>query len=65
MNQVLGMLGYWISPCYDPFLLGVRFETYEPFISLIFQFVSGRGKPWIPNQRIWGHDCILQSSVFC
>jgi hypothetical protein len=24
-----------------------RLETYEPFISLIFQFFSGRGKPWI------------------
>ena len=24
-----------------------RLETYEPFISLIFQFFSGRGKPRI------------------
>jgi hypothetical protein len=37
----------WISPCYDPFSLGVRFETYVPFISLILNFFSGRGKPRI------------------
>jgi hypothetical protein len=29
-------LGYWISPCYGPFLLGASFDTYEPFICLIF-----------------------------
>jgi len=23
-------LGCWISPCYGPFSLGARFETYEP-----------------------------------
>ena len=41
-------LGCWISPRYDPFSLGARFEIYEPFISLIFQpFFSGRGQPWI------------------
>jgi hypothetical protein len=37
-------LGCWISPCYGPFSLGVHFETYEPFISLIFKFFSGHGK---------------------
>jgi hypothetical protein len=26
---------------YGPFWLGARFETYEPFISLIFQFFFG------------------------
>jgi hypothetical protein len=31
-------VGCWISPCYCSFSLGARFETYEPFISLIFQF---------------------------
>jgi hypothetical protein len=30
-------LGCWISPCYGPFWLGARFETYEPFIFLVFQ----------------------------
>jgi hypothetical protein len=37
-------LGCWISPRYGPFSLSGRFETYEPFISLIFQFFSGRGE---------------------
>jgi hypothetical protein len=31
----------WISPCFGPFSLGTRLETYEPFISLIFQFFFG------------------------
>jgi hypothetical protein len=31
-------LGCWISPCYGPFLLGGRFETYELVISLIYIF---------------------------
>jgi hypothetical protein len=30
-------LGCWISPCYGPFSLGGCFETYEPFIYLIFK----------------------------
>jgi hypothetical protein len=33
-------LGCWISPCYGPFSLGASFETYVPFISLIFIFFS-------------------------
>jgi hypothetical protein len=40
-------LGCWISLCYGPFSRGGRFETYEEFIYLLFQFFSGRGKPWI------------------
>jgi hypothetical protein len=40
-------LGCWISPRYDPFSLGVRFKTYEPFISFIFQIFSGCDKPQI------------------
>jgi hypothetical protein len=40
-------LGCWISPCYGPFSLDARFETYEPFISLVLQFRSGRGEPRI------------------
>jgi hypothetical protein len=58
-------LGCWISPCYDS-SLGARFDTYEQFMPLIFNFsifFSDRGKPWILYQRIlyqWirGHDCI-------
>jgi hypothetical protein len=30
-------LGCWIT-CYGPFSLGACFETYKPFISLIFTF---------------------------
>jgi hypothetical protein len=41
------VLGCWISPCYSPFSLGARFETYEPYISLIFNSFSGRGEPLI------------------
>jgi hypothetical protein len=40
-------LGCWISPCSGPVWLGARFENYEQFISLIFNFFSGRGKPRI------------------
>jgi hypothetical protein len=35
-------MGSWISPCYGPFSLGARFETYEPFIFLIFQIFGPR-----------------------
>jgi hypothetical protein len=38
-------LGCWISTRDGPFSLGARFETYEPFNYLIFNFFSGRGKP--------------------
>jgi hypothetical protein len=37
-------LGCWISPCYGLFSLGVHFETYELFISLIFNFFLYHGK---------------------
>jgi hypothetical protein len=37
-------LGCWISACYGLLLLGTCFETYEPFISLIFRFSSAHGK---------------------
>jgi hypothetical protein len=47
MSQVLGTFELLDSPCYRPFSLGGRFETYKPFISLIFQFFSGRGEPQI------------------
>jgi hypothetical protein len=57
MRQVLRAFGCWISPCYYPFSLGARFETYEPIISLIFPFFSDRGKPRILNRWIRGHNC--------
>jgi hypothetical protein len=34
-------LGCWISPCYGRFSRDARFETYELFISLIFQKFFG------------------------
>jgi hypothetical protein len=34
-------MGCWISPYYGPFLLGTRFETYEPFISSVFKYFGG------------------------
>jgi hypothetical protein len=34
-------LGFWISPCCSSLLLDVRFETYEPCISLIFKCFGG------------------------
>jgi hypothetical protein len=37
-------LGCWNSPCYGPFSLGAHFETYEPLISLIFNFFSDHSK---------------------
>jgi hypothetical protein len=47
LGQYWAHLGGWNSPCSGLFSLGVRFESYEPFISLIFQIILGRGKPWI------------------
>jgi hypothetical protein len=38
MSQVLGTLGLLDFTCYGPFSSGGLFETYEPFISLIFSF---------------------------
>jgi hypothetical protein len=58
-------LGCCISPRYGPFSLGARFETCEPFISLIFTFFSGCHKPWILNQRIQGHTCIYVCVFVC
>jgi hypothetical protein len=40
-------LGCWIPPWYSLFSLGKRLETYELFISLIFQFFSGHRKLWL------------------
>ena len=58
MIKYCAHLGCWISPCYGPFSLGARFETYEPFISLIFQIVSGRDKQLRLNPRIRRFACI-------
>jgi hypothetical protein len=72
MGQLLGAFGLLDLPCYGPFSLGARFETYGPVVSLILRFFllrslfffnfpnyfSGRGKPRILNQWVRGHDCI-------
>jgi hypothetical protein len=60
-------LGCWLSPCYGPFSVGASFETYKPFISLIFLFfraavnrgygLSGYGGTIVV-------DAILITSVF-
>jgi hypothetical protein len=44
MSQALVHLGCWNSPCYGLFLFGARFETNKLFISLLFNFFSGRSK---------------------
>jgi hypothetical protein len=65
MSQVLGAFGLLDLPCYGPFSLGARFETYEPFISLVFPiFFSDRGKPRILSKWIRGHDCTTLLKVF-
>jgi hypothetical protein len=56
-------LGCWILPCYGQFSLGGLFETYEPFISLLFNFFSGRCERRILNQCIRGHDCTLGTAL--
>jgi hypothetical protein len=57
MCQVLATFELLISSCYGPLLLGARFETYEPFISLILKFILVHGKLRMLNQQIQGHDC--------
>jgi len=51
----------WISLCYGPFLLGARFETYEPFISLIFQILLGAAVNHRYRIRGFGGPPILKS----
>jgi hypothetical protein len=46
MSQVLGVVVLLDFTMLQPFSLGFHFETYEPFISLIFQFfICGGGGP--------------------
>jgi hypothetical protein len=44
VNQLLGVFGLLDFTMLRPFLAWRRFETYEPFIYLIFNIFSGRGK---------------------
>jgi hypothetical protein len=52
------LAGCWISPSYGQVSLGWRFETYKSFISIIFQFFSDCGEPWILNQWMQEHTHI-------
>jgi hypothetical protein len=47
MSQVPGTFGLLGFTMLCPFSLGVHFETYKLFISLIFKFFGGRSKPQI------------------
>jgi hypothetical protein len=38
---ILGAFGLLDFTMLRPFSLGARYETYEPFISLILQFIFG------------------------
>jgi hypothetical protein len=64
MSQVMGMFGLLDSPCYGRFSLGGRSETYKPFISLIFKFFSGHGKPWITETADTESDMGAQLYMF-
>jgi hypothetical protein len=58
MSKVLGAFGLLDFTMLRRALPGARFQTYELFISLIFNFFSGRDKPRIQNQWIRGQGCI-------
>jgi hypothetical protein len=60
-NKYWAHLGCWISSRYGPFSLGGHFETYEPFISLIFHIHSCHGKLQIMNQQIRRHTCTFST----
>jgi hypothetical protein len=54
----------WISPCYGPFSLGARFETYEPIISLIFQFFFGPRQTEDNWNRGYGGPTVQGKQIF-
>jgi hypothetical protein len=62
-------LGCWISPRYGPSSLGARFETYKPFISLIFNFffsprwTADNWKCGYCISGYGGHDCTSQHQM--
>jgi hypothetical protein len=58
-------LGCWISPCYDPFSLDARFETYETFIyltlNLLMSYIYGApSKARNLTSYIYGRDFLLR-----
>jgi hypothetical protein len=61
-SEVLGAFGLLDVTMLRPVLAWRRFETYETFIYLIFQFFPGRGELRILNQGIWGHACSFKNN---
>jgi hypothetical protein len=61
MSRVLGAFGLLDFTFYGPFSLGGSFETYEPFISLIFEFFSGRGNSRLLNQWMREQACMVRN----
>jgi hypothetical protein len=51
MSQVLGVFGLLDFTILRPVLFWGHLGTYKPFISLIFQFFSGRGEPRISETK--------------
>ena len=63
MSQVLGAFGLLDFTKLRPVLAWRAFETYELFISLIFQIFSGHRKPRKLNPWIRGSACIRKITV--
>jgi hypothetical protein len=64
VRQALGMSGLPILPYNGLYSLGMCFETYELFISLIFRFFFGHGKPQILKQRTQGHAYTFKKLIW-
>jgi hypothetical protein len=65
-------LGCWISPCYDPFSLGVRLDTNRLFLSFSFFFLGGKPQIFLHEIQKWkanwiGHilrrNCLLKQVI--
>jgi hypothetical protein len=55
MIQVLDAFELLYFTMLRPVLTWRAFGTYEPLFIQFSNFVSGRGEPWILNQRILQH----------
>jgi hypothetical protein len=65
MSPVLGAFGLLDFTKLRPVVVLRASEIYEPFDSLIFHFVSGRGEPRILIQWIRGHGYTLYNINQC
>jgi hypothetical protein len=64
MSQILGVFGLLDSTFLWPLSFGTCFETYESFISLIFQFFfSAVVNCGYVKLQIRGHNCIFKISL--